>query len=353
MTGTLAARGRQNNDLQGHDAMTSDGIETTTCAVEHARLHQRGAHMQRRNFVKAAAVSVAGLGLSDVSLAGGAPVARRYVDTRFGRIAHVDRGSGEAVLFLHGFPLNSFQWRDSIKLLSAERRCLAPDFLGLGHTEVADGVGCGPLDQVAMLMEFLDAKSIAAVDLIASDSGGAVAQHLVVRHPERVRTLLLANCDTEIDYPVAVLQPIFELAKKGRFADAVIAAWLADKNAARKAPAGLGDCYSTPDKLNDEMLEQYLAPLVATSAKKQRLHDYCLALEANPLAGIEPDLRACRVPTRIVWGADDRIFSTKSPEYLAKIFGNSRGLRMLDGYKLFWPEERPDVVVEEARKLWS
>jgi haloalkane dehalogenase len=316
--------------------------------------------MTRRDFCFAA--GVAAMGLSEVSL-GGAPRAggvtaaefaawRRFADTRFGRIAHVDEGRGEAVLFLHGLPLNSFQWRDAIAILSRERRCLAPDFLGLGHTDVAAGVGCRPLEQVAMLVEFLDAKGVRSVDLIASDSGGAVAQHFVTRHPARVRTLLLANCDTEIDYPIAALQPVFALSKEGTFAD-VVASWVADKPQARIAEGGLAACYSAPEKLTDEMLEQYLAPLVATAEKKRRLHDYCLALEANPLAGIEAALRKCRVPTRVVWGENDRIFSTESPGYLGETFGNSRGVRMLEGYRLFWPEELPSVVVEEAKKLWG
>jgi haloalkane dehalogenase len=316
--------------------------------------------MQRRDFVVLTSGSlVAPALLSTATAAAGARVtaagfgaARQFVDTRFGRIAHVDRGRGKAVLFLHGLPLNSFQWRDSIAALSSDRRCLAPDFLGLGYTEVAAGRSVGPLDQMAMLIEFLDAKDIRKVDVIASDSGGAVAQHLVTRHPDRVRSLLLANCDTEIDYPLAALQVPFELSKQGKFAD-VIGAWQADKTLARSDEKGLGACYEDAARLRDEVFDEYLLPLVASAQKKAKLHEYVLALEANPLAGIEAALEKCRVPTRIVWGAADRVFSTKSPEYLAKAFGNSKGLRMLEGSKLFWPEEKPEIVVEEARKLWA
>jgi hypothetical protein len=56
---------------------------------------------------------------------------------------------------------------------------------------------------------------------------------------------------------------------------------------------------------------------------------------------------------RVVWGTADGIFSTATPAYLEQAFGNGRGVRRLDGYKLFWPEERPDVVVEEALTLWG
>src|SRR5688572_21670003 len=317
--------------------------------------------MQRRDFVVLTSGSlIAPALLSSATAASGTRVTaaefgadRRFVATRFGRIAHVDRGRGDAVLFLHGLPLNSFQWRDSIVALSADRRCLAPDFLGLGYTEVAAGQNVGPLDQMAMLLAFLDAKGVGKVDVIASDSGGAVAQHLVTRHPERVRSLLLANCDCEIDYPLAALQVPFELSRAGKFADEVVRAWQADKTLARSDEKGLGACYADAARLPDEAFDEYLLPLLASAQKKAKLHEYILALEANPLAGIEPALAKCRVPTRIVWGAADRVFSTKSPEYLAKAFGNSKGLRMLEGSKLFWPEERPEVVIEEARKLWA
>ena len=59
------------------------------------------------------------------------------------------------------------------------------------------------------------------------------------------------------------------------------------------------------------------------------------------------------MPVRIVWGTADAIFSPASPDYLARTFGNSRGVRRLEGSKLFWPEERPEVLAEEARALWE
>jgi hypothetical protein len=67
---------------------------------------------------------------------------RQFVPTRFGRIAYVERGSGPAALFLHGLPLNGFQWRGSLERLSAHRRCLVPDLIGLGYTEAPDQQTC-------------------------------------------------------------------------------------------------------------------------------------------------------------------------------------------------------------------
>lgn len=39
--------------------------------------------------------------------------------------------------------------------------------------------------------------------------------------------------------------------------------------------------------------------------------------------------------------------------FLDRAFGRSLGVRQLQGSKLFWPEERPDVIAEEARRLWA
>lgn len=164
--------------------------------------------------------------------------ARRIVETRFGKVAYVERGAGDGALFLHSFPLNGFQWRGALDRLSMYRRCVAPDFLGLGYTEVADGQSVAPDAQVQMLVELMDALGVSWADVVANDSGGAVAQWLAVRHPRRVRSLLLTNCDAEPDCPPAALIPVIDLARRGRFVSEWLAPWLADKALAR-SPEGV------------------------------------------------------------------------------------------------------------------
>src|SRR5262245_2076998 len=53
---------------------------------------------------------------------------RARTRTAHGDIAYLAHGAGPAALFLHGFPLNSYQWRGAIELLAPHRRCIAPDF---------------------------------------------------------------------------------------------------------------------------------------------------------------------------------------------------------------------------------
>lgn len=56
--------------------------------------------------------------------------ARKFADTTFGRIAYVEKGTGPAALFVHGFPLNGFAWRGTLEDLAATRRCIALDLMG-------------------------------------------------------------------------------------------------------------------------------------------------------------------------------------------------------------------------------
>ena len=227
---------------------------------------------------------------------------------------------------------------------------MAPDFLGLGYTKVAAGQSRDPQAQVDMLIAFLDERGVDTVDLIANDSGGGVAQFFLVQHPERVRTLLLTNCDTEPDCPPPALKPVLDLSREGKFVEQWLAPDLANKTRARSAQGLGGATFSFRVSPTDEAVDMYLGPLVRNP---DNTHAYALGLERNFLAGIEPKLKASRVPTRIIWGMADDIFLPSSPDYLDRTFGASRGVRKIPEAKLFFPEEFPDVIAEEARKLWG
>lgn len=319
--------------------------------------------MHRRNFLGVAASTLAGAAFActrhtttrqardaphlDVASFHGS---RRFAATSFGRIAYVERGAGPAALFIHGLPINGFQWRGALERLSVMRRCVAPDLLGLGYTEARDDQSFAPEAQAEMFAALLDTLGITTVDIVANDSGGAVAQIFVARFPARVRTLLLTNCDVRNDSPPPALLRLIAMSRAGTFADDDIAPQLADKAIGR---AKLGAvAYTNPAQLADETIECYFAPLVSSARRKAQLHAYIIGLDRNPLREIEPALQRSNVPLRVVWGTGDKIFDTTGPYWLQRTFPRSRGVRWLEGAKAFFPEEMPDVIADEARRLW-
>lgn len=319
---------------------------------------------QRRQFLRSAGGLLLAHSLTGCAVRGNDPAhddldaqrftaLRRFAPTPFGKVAYVSQGSGRAVLLLHGFPLNSFQWRGAIARLAPHALCIAPDFLGMGHSQVAADQDLGPETQAGMLVALLDALGIAQADVIANDSGGGVAQLLVARHAARVRSLLLTNCDSAMQSPPAAMRPVIELAKQGQFVDQWLAPWLADPHLARSERGIGGLCYADRSQPTDEALRMYFGPPAHSPALKASLHRYAVALERNALADIAPALRASRVPTRIVWGMADGIFDAANADFLDRHFGNSHGVRRLPDARLFWPEERPDLIAAQARILWQ
>jgi len=277
---------------------------------------------------------------------------RQFAKLPQSNIAYVERGHGQVALFLHGFPLNGFQWRGAIERLSKYRRCIALDFMGIGHTETREDQDISPVAQAEMLAAFLDKLSIDAVDLVASDSGGAVAQLFVAKYPGRARTLLLTNCDTDLNSPPPSFLPFLEAAKKGVLADA-LGRQLADKSLARSAKGLGGLTYTNPADLTDEALDYYLSPIVASPSQKKLFNQFGIELGENHLVAIRPALQSSKVPVRIVWGTADDIFEYKWAEWLDKTFPESRGIRRVEGAKLFFPEEMPNLIAEEAKSLWG
>ncbi len=238
--------------------------------------------------------------------------ARQFATTSFGRIAHVTRGEGPAVLFLHGYPLNGFQWRGAIDRLQSVRRCVAPDLMGLGYSDIPESQAITPELQARMLVELLDSLRIDTCDVVANDSGGLIAQLLVMQAPRRVRSLLLTNCDTQEDCPPPSFRPFVKLAQAGGLADRAVAPALTDKSSARSARGIGGLGYSNPLNPTDEAIEMYFAPLVSSQKRKAQYDALTIGLGTNALAGSAERLRRFEGPVRIVWGADDTVFAKSS-----------------------------------------
>lgn len=325
--------------------------------------------MNRRHFVRLNAATIGGFALeacaraNTLASSGEAPRAvidaasfaraRQFAATPFGQIAFVERGHGPAALFLHGYPLNGFQWRGAIDRLRDVRRCIAPDLMGLGYSDVPASQAITPATQSLMLIALLDHLGVSTCDVVANDSGGMIAQLLATQFPHRIRSLLLTNCDTQDDCPPPSFRPFVALARAGGLADKVIAPALADKSTAR-GPRGIGGLgYSDPLNPSDETIEMYFAPIVASAKRKMQFDALTIGLGSNSLAGSGDTLRTFESPVRIVWGADDTVFAKAGAQWLDQIFPHSRGVRLVERGKLFFPEEQPDVIASEARTLWN
>src|SRR2546429_4413617 len=236
----------------------------------------------------------------------GASAARHSVETASGCISYTEQGAGPVALFVHGVLLNGHLRGQQLSQLSDTRRCIAVDLLAHGETEIAPGQDVSVTANALMLESFLDALSIDQVDLVGNDSGGGIAQICAARHPERLRSLTLTNCDAHDNWPPAAFKPFLAMAAAGGRRGA-LEAMLADKSLYR-SPQALGPAYEHPERLTDESIETYLRPLVRTEQRLRDFQRFLAAFDNVQTVRLESRLRSLQVPTLIVWGTDDIYF---------------------------------------------
>src|SRR5579859_5521904 len=84
--------------------------------------------------------------------------AGRSTKERVARLVYTDEGRGEAVVFLHAFPLDGRMWAAQARELSPSRRVIVPDFAGFGgSTNVAPRTSLDEhADDVAALLDALE-----------------------------------------------------------------------------------------------------------------------------------------------------------------------------------------------------
>jgi haloalkane dehalogenase len=114
------------------------------------------------------------------------PHPRRSLNVLGSRMAYVDVGAGDPIVFLHGNPTSSYLWRNVIPHLVERGRCIAPDLIGMGRSDKPD-IGYRFVDHARYLGAFLDALDLRRVTLVVHDWGSALGFDWAMRHPERVR----------------------------------------------------------------------------------------------------------------------------------------------------------------------
>jgi 3-oxoadipate enol-lactonase len=120
-----------------------------------------------------------------------------------GQPVHVaDRGAGDAVVFLHAFPLQAAMWDYQLDALEGSHRCLAIDLPGFGQSP-------GPIDPGATTMQgwaglvdgVLDQLEVSNATIVGCSMGGYLAMALLRHHRSRVGELVLSDTKARADDP--------------------------------------------------------------------------------------------------------------------------------------------------------
>ncbi len=121
------------------------------------------------------------------------PFRSNYFEINGQRMHYIDEGTGETLLFVHGTPSWSFDFRHVIGDLGKSHRCVAIDHIGFGLSDKPARYDYTTINHARTLEQFILHKDLRNITLIVHDFGGPIGLHFAINHPERVSRLVILN----------------------------------------------------------------------------------------------------------------------------------------------------------------
>jgi haloalkane dehalogenase len=124
----------------------------------------------------------------------------------------VDEGNGEPVLLLHGDPTWGYLWRNIIPAVAKIARCIVPDHMGMGKSEVPrEPYPFRLVHHIANLEALVIELDLRNITLVVHDWGGPVGLGFAIRHPDRIKRLVITNTWAAARWPGAPFPRLIEM----------------------------------------------------------------------------------------------------------------------------------------------
>lgn len=267
------------------------------------------------------------------------PFTPRYFDIHGHKLHFIDEGQGDTLLYVHGTPSWSFDFRNIIKELKTDFRCVALDHIGFGLSDKPEHYDYSTQNHSKTLEKFVLEKQLDNITLVVHDFGGPIGLNFAIQHADKIKNLIIINSwlwsskeDPDFIKTTKMLRsPLLPfLYRYLNFSPRFI------------LPKSFGD-----DKISKQLLKQFTKPFAdktqrngALAFAKSLLNDQDwfqkLWDEKAPISG---------KPTLFIWGMKDPVIK---PRYLDKFvsgFTNSKVLR-LETSGHFPQEEQPEIVAK-------
>jgi pimeloyl-ACP methyl ester carboxylesterase len=266
---------------------------------------------------------------------------RSEIDLPAGRVRYRDAGEGRPVVFVHGYLVDGRLWDGVVDALSDRCRCLAPDWpIGAQRIAMSPEADLSPYGVAATIADFLEALDLEDVTIVGNDSGGAMSQVLVTRHPERVGRLVLTNCDTYENFPPGVFKAMPPIAKLPGGMSALAAPFRvgAFARAAFRPFSKRG--------IPAELVASWMEPAMRDPGVRRDLKKVTIGMNKRYTLEAAEKLRGSELPILLAWAPGDRFFPLKQAERLAADAGNARIVEIPDA-ATFVPLDQPRRLAEE------
>lgn len=121
------------------------------------------------------------------------PFNPNFLELPMGHMHYVDEGQGEPIVFVHGNPGWSFEFRNQIKALSNTNRCIAPDYIGFGLSDKPYDWDYLPKSHALNFEQFMKSLNLDNITLVVADWGGPIALAYALKYPSKIKRLVILN----------------------------------------------------------------------------------------------------------------------------------------------------------------
>ena len=270
------------------------------------------------------------------------PFNSNYFNVNGHQMHYIDEGQGETILFIHGTPSWSFDFRNVIKSLSKNYRCIAIDHVGFGLSDKPEFYDYSTQNHSWTLEKFVLDLGLKNINLVLHDFGGPIGLDFAIRNSQLIKRITVLNSwlwSSEGDPKYLKLKRILKspllpfLYKYLNFSAKYI------------LPSSFGD-----SKLSTKMKAQFTRPF---ENRKQRNGTLAFAHSLlndqewfEQLWNKRPSIS--QIPILFVWGMKDPVLSNLCLEKFSEGFPNSKTVE-IETAGHFPQEEQPQQVADAIR----
>ncbi|GAC08772.1 alpha/beta fold hydrolase [Paraglaciecola chathamensis] len=230
---------------------------------------------------------------------------------------YVEKGSGDLILFLHGFPYFSESWFKLLDVFGEHYHAVAPDNRGYGYTDKPDDVSDYKIEKLVSDVEQLmtqlspDKKVI----LVGHDWGASLAWAVGQLYPERVEKLIIINGVPSNAF-LKVLQESKQQRERSKYVES-LNGWMAKMMFAVRGPEliwkGVARLHEN-GHVNDQFKQAFLTAWQQPDAAQSAVNWY--AANFPPFDQIQQadywpsESARITVPSLLIWSKEDPAFTS-------------------------------------------
>jgi len=264
-----------------------------------------------------------------------------------GTLRYREDGSGEPIVFLHGYLQDGRLWDPVVRRLREEFRCITADLpLGAHRVALHDDADLTVPGVARLIADFLAALELHGVTLVGNDTGGGLAQIVAARHAERVGRLVLTNCDAFDNIPPPMFRGLITAAKAHALSP--LFAPLKTRRA-RELPNAYG--WLTNQPLPHELIDDWVAAYFGDHGVRRDTRKFTASLDVGRLMfDIADELAHFTKPALLAWGGDDKLFPYEHAERLGRCLPDAR-VERIDNSRTWVMIDQPERTSDLIRSF--